>query len=430
MSALETLEGLIQGHSSPRLPGAQEDWVRAIRREAADRFAADGLPAPREEVWRHTPLGALRKASFGRPRQDASEPLNGVKDAVGEAHRFVVSPGDQTPSAAGLPKGLTVRSLPDPSGTAHERLGKLAECSTPGITALNTALFDRGLVIELAPDLVLDRPIHVLHAPGPEGGPTATFPRILVVARSRSRGIVIEHYRSSAGPGESTLTAPVSELFLEAGSQLDHIRLQEDSDQSFHLGRVVAAQQADSRLRSWSFALGGRLARVDIETRLLENGAECSLEGIFVGRGGQHLDHYTQIDHRSPHTTSRESYRGILDDRARGVFLGHIRVQPGAQKTDAQQQSKSIVLSDGARVNMKPWLEIYADDVRCTHGTTVGQLDAEALYYLRSRGLDAAAARAILLQGFARDVLDSLPVDRLRAYLDEVLSSRLGSIGG
>jgi Fe-S cluster assembly protein SufD len=251
----------------------------------------------------------------------------------------------------------------------------------------------------------------------------------MVVAGRGSRAVVVEHY-ASRGEGPS-FTAPVSEIFVEEEAQLDHVRVQEESRSAFHVARIVAEQGRATRLRSFSFALGSRLARADIEARLAGEGGECALQGLFVGGGAQHLDHYTRIDHRSPHTRSRECYKGILAGRARGVFLGHILVRPGAQKIDALQTSRSVVLSDHARVNMKPWLEIYADDVRCTHGTTVGRLDADALFYLRSRGISLEEARAILVRAFASEVLEALPLPRLREHLaGATLASALDGVLG
>jgi Fe-S cluster assembly protein SufD len=409
------------------LPGAGTSWVDALREQAASRFEEVGLPGPREEVWRHTPLKGIGRLPFlGTTRSAVSVPEH-VARRVGDAFRVVMSEsgfGVTAPNGT-LPSGLAIRSLADELDRSRDRLGALADLEAPGITALNTALFDRGILIELDRNTVLDRPIHVVHSVNLNGDPGAAFPRVVVVAGGGSHGVVLEHY-VSRGEG-SSFTAPVTEIFVGPNAQVDHVRLQEESAQSFHLGRVVAAQESQSRFRSWSLALGSRLARVDVETRLLGEGADCTLQGIFAGRDDQHLDHYTRIDHQSPHTSSRETYKGILDGRARGVFLGHILVRPDAQKIEAMQNSRSVVLSDHARVNMKPWLEIYADDVRCTHGSTVGRLDDDALFYLRSRAIDLQTARALLLRGFAWEVLERLPLETLRSELDAQFTSWLGN---
>jgi Fe-S cluster assembly protein SufD len=400
------------------LPGAGNGWLGELRGRAAARFEEAGLPGSREEAWRHTPLDSLRRIPF-RAEEMAKR--------IGEACRVVVAEsGIRIDSPEGdLPRGLAISSLTDESGALRGRLGQLADCDLPGITALNTALFDRGVVIEIGRNVTLERPVHVVHAQEWDGEPAAAFPRVVVLAQEGSEGVIVEHYRSRGlSPG---LVAPVTEIFAEANARIDHLRLQEESEQTYHLGRLVVAQKTESRFRSWSIALGSNLARVDIEARLLGEGAECSLEGLFAGRSAQHLDHYTRIDHRSPHTSSREVYKGILDGRARGVFLGHVLVRPDAQKIEAMQNSRSVLLSRGARVNMKPWLEIYADDVRCTHGTTVGHLDDNALFYLRSRGIDLPMARSILLHGFAWEVLEELPVETLRAQLDHEMLTWLGN---
>ena len=429
MSPVVAQDSLIEAYRSRRaeLAGAESGWVEELRRQAAERFEETGLPGPREEVWRHTPLDPIRRVPF-RPAANGAATLPvDLPERVGEAYRVAVTGSGTLLDIPenGLPRGLTIGSLVESLDRVKGRLGQLANCESPGITAVNTALFDRGVLIELAPHLTLDRPVHVVHHVESNGEPRAAFPRVVIVAGEGSQGVIVEHYRS--GGDSPTLSAPVTEIFVESNARLDHVRLQEESERAFHVGRVVAEQQSASRLRSWSLALGSSLARVDIETRLAGEGAECSLEGIFAGRNRQHLDHYTRIDHASPSTSSRETYKGILDDRARGVFLGHILVRPGAQKINANQTSRSVVLSRGARVNMKPWLEIYADDVRCTHGTTVGHLDDDALFYLRSRGISLAEARATLLRGFAWEVLKELPVDTLRSRLDHQMLMWLGN---
>lgn len=431
MSGVAAQDSLLEAYRARRteLPGAGIGWLEELRGHAAARFEETGLPRSKEEAWRHTPLDAIRRTSFRSTAGGAPQVPAEMAARIGEAYRVVVAESGirvDTPGGA-LPPGLVVSSLTEEQGGLRDRLGELAECDSPGITALNTALFDRGVVIELGRNFALDRPVHVVHSQEWNGQPAATFPRVLVMAREGSEGVIVEHYRS--GGSSAGLVAPVTEIFAEANARIDHVRLQEESAQTYHLGRMVVEQERESRLRSWSIALGSNLARVDIEARLVGEGAECSLEGLFAGRGAQHLDHYTLIDHRSPHTSSRETYKGILDGRARGVFLGHVRVRPDAQKIEAMQQSRGVLLSRGARVNMKPWLEIYADDVRCTHGTTVGHLDEDALFYLRSRGIDMPMAKAILLRGFAWEVLEELPVESLRAQLDREMLTWLGNGG-
>ena len=423
MTATPAQESLVEAYRSgaSELPGSGVSWIDDLRDRSLRQFEATGLPTGREEAWRHTPLGPVHRVSFRAGANGGS--ADRAPSRLGSAYWMVIDPSGNVSSSA-LPNGLVVRSLRDDLDGARGWLGRLVDLESPGVGALNTALFDRGIWIEVAPGTTLDRPVHLVHTLGPSDAPSAAFPRILVVFGENAQGVIVEQYDGSAG-NAPTLTAPVSEIFLGPGARLDHIRLQKESDQAFHLGSLVAEQSAGSRFRSWSLAFGGKLARVDIETKLAGEGAECSLEGIFAARGGQHLDHYTRIEHVSPHTESRETYKGILGGRARGVFLGHIIVRPNAQKINANQTSRSIVLSQGARVNMKPWLEIYADDVRCTHGTTVGRLDEDSLFYLRSRGIDRDAARAILVRGFASEVLTDLPIEELREDVDGLLEQWL-----
>jgi Fe-S cluster assembly protein SufD len=421
MSTTPAQESLVEAYRSRRseLPGAEVEWVQDLRARALDRFSTAGLPTGREEAWRHTSLAPISGVPF---RPGTSGSMTGEVSAadLGMGYRVDIDGTDTNVSATPpLPKGLRIRPLRESAGDAREWLGRLADIESPGVSALNTALFDRGVWVEIAPGTVLEHPVHLVHALGADSEPSAAFPRVLVVAGKGTKSVIVEQYAGTAG--NARLTAPVSEIHVGENAHLDHIRVQEESGEAFHVGRVVADQSAGSRFRSWSFALGAKLARVDVEARLRGEAAECSLEGIFAGLDGQHLDHYTRIDHVSPNTTSRETYKGILGGRARGVFLGHILVRPDAQKINAAQTSRSIVLSRGARVNMKPWLEIYADDVACTHGTTVGRLDEDALFYLRSRGIDRETSRAILVRAFAQEVLVGLPLEDLRDRLDQFL---------
>lgn len=419
MSGLPVPDSLLGGLDPAALPGRDCGATVAVRRRAAECVGRTGLPDDRQELWRHTNLRSLAGIPF-RPG-DGGEPgvPEDLSSRYADALLIPLSRGG-TPAVPGLPDGLRIHAIG--VGETGERLGTLATPESDPFVALNTALFDRGVVLEIAAGARIERPVHVVHVARALEGPSASFPRLLVISGSGSHATIVEHYRSVGG---ESLTAPVTEIWMGEGAALDHVRLQRESDQAFHVGHVWVEQARASIFRSWSLALGSRLSRVDVRTRLAGEQAACALEGLFAGSGPQHLDHYTRIDHASPNTSSRERYKGILGGRARGVFLGHVLVRPGAQKIDAMQTSRSVVLTDQARVNMKPWLEIYADDVRCTHGTTVGRLDDDALFYLRSRGIREREARALLIRAFASEVLGDLPDADLR---QEVESAVLGHL--
>ncbi|HZW74118.1 MAG TPA: Fe-S cluster assembly protein SufD, partial [Caldimonas sp.] len=255
---------------------------------------------------------------------------------------------------------------------------------------------------------------------------TVTHPRTLIVAGEGSRVTVVEHYL-----GEGIYwTNAVTEAVLGAGASLTHYRVQRDSPRAFHVGTVAVEQAADSRYGSRSISLGGALVRSDIGTRLDAPGAACTFDGLYLASGTQHVDHHTTIDHRQPRGTSRELYKGIMDGRATGVFNGKVFVRPHAQQSDAQQMNKNLLLSDDAQIETKPQLEIFADDVKCSHGATIGQLDDDAIFYLRARGIDAAAARQMLIFAFANELIEPVAVEPLRALLTRELGERLQGAQG
>jgi Fe-S cluster assembly protein SufD len=275
---------------------------------------------------------------------------------------------------------------------------------------------------------VAERPIHLLfYSTNAGGAPTVTHPRVLVVAERGAQAKIVETY---AGPeGQIYFTNAVTEIHLADGAVVEHYKMQRESEAAFHIGRIEAKQAPASQWCSYSFALGGALARTDIDARLRGAGADCGLYGLYLGRGTQHVDHHTTIDHAVPRCTSRELYKGVLDERSRGVFFGTIIVRKDAQKTDAHQTNKNLLLSREALVNSTPRLQIEADDVRCKHGSTTGQLDPLSLFYLRSRGIGEAEARSLLTYAFAADVIERIRVPEVRRSLFASLGRRLPGVG-
>jgi Fe-S cluster assembly protein SufD len=408
---------------------AEPPWLARTRRQAMARFEALGLPTTRLERWKYTNVAPLAGIPFepraSAPRLGPGElaPLRlGAPELVFVNGRFA----SELSTLGKLPAGLRVSSLQQALRREPERLEphlvRLSGAEASAFTELNTASFEDGAFLELAPGTHLREPIHLLFFSAADR-PAVSHPRVLILAGERSRVSIVETY--AGREGHVSLTNAVTEIAAGEAAAIVHERLQREGESAFHMGSLFVRQERDSRFTSQSLAFGAALARVDIEVRLSAPGAECQLDGLFVGRGAQHLDHHTTIDHAAPHGTSRELYKGILDGKSRGVFDGRILVRPDAQKTDALQTNKNLLLSPEALVESTPALEIQADDVRCKHGSTIGQLDADALFYLQSRGLAAPAARALLTRAFAGEIAQRVRVEPVRAAVESLLADRL-----
>ena len=377
-------------------------WLAARRRGARERFEAEGFPSPRLEEWRYTSVGPIVETPWRAAERQASSPAIRVE---------------------GNPAGVRVLRLGEALAAAPAEvegaLGEIAGDSANAFAALNFALTPDVAVVAIAPGAIVREPIEIVHGAPPHDA--AVSPRCLVLAGERSEASVVERF---AGDGTYFRNA-VTEIALADGAILAHHKLQREGPRASHVQTIAVRQGRGSRFHSDNLAFGGRLARTDLTVVLAGEGAECRLDGLFVGGGSQHLDNHTTIDHATPHGASRELYKGILDGRARGVFHGKIVVRPHAQKTDAMQTNNNLLLSREALVNSTPALEIFADDVKCRHGSTIGQLDAAALFYLRSRGIGEAEARAILTWAFAADVAGRVRIPALRAEIENVLGVRL-----
>jgi Fe-S cluster assembly protein SufD len=313
---------------------------------------------------------------------------------------------------------------------AEALLGSRPEERGSAFADLNAALHTDGAVVLVAPGAVLADPIHLCYlSSGHRDGPVASHPRSLVVAGEGSEASVVESY---AGPdGHDYLTNSVTEIRVEDGASFRHYRLQREGQDAFHVARQVVRLGRRARFRAHSFSFGARLARLDVDAVLLGEGGECSLEGLFFAAGERHADVHTRVDHAAPHSTSRELFKGILDGKGRGVFHGLVLVRPGAQKTDAIQSNRNLLLSREALVSSTPQLEILADDVKCKHGSTTGQLDPMALFYLRSRGIGEKEARSLLSRAFAAELVGRIDEPSFRAVVDGELDARLGGgMGG
>jgi Fe-S cluster assembly protein SufD len=329
-------------------------------------------------------------------------------------------------SQTAQPPGVTVLTLKqwlkrEPAEVAAY-LTEHGQGAGSALEQLNLAFFEDGVVINLADDVTLDEPVYVVHQWNSASAQRMSHPRIVVRAGRNSRLTLIEHY---LGPAEAEhFTNAVTRIEIAAGAAVKHFRVQQESSRSFHIGHVLAKVARDARYSSHDILLGASIGRSDITALLEGSGAHAALFGLFAPMGAQHLDAHTRIDHLAPNTTSEEDYRGIAGGRGRGVFNGKVIVRPGAQKIDARQSSRNLLLSPTAEIDTKPELEIYAHDVKCSHGATTGQLDATALFYLRSRGLSESDARALLIRAFAESILSTVDLAPLRTALERQIDER------
>ncbi len=425
------------------LPGAQDRRVRARREAALERFSALGFPGTRLEDWKYTDV---RPIAEGRFTPEPSAPTPALEPAsfaaqffAGlEAHRMVFVDGRYAPSlsaAAGrLPTGAVLTNLAaqlarDPARLA-ESLERTAEVAhSQAFEALNTAFFTDGALLELAPGTVLDKPLHLVFIATERCAGRLLPVRNLILAGQGSAATVVEHYVAPAGDvGPAAwryFTNTLTEIHAAPGAQIEHLRLQQEAVSAFHVGAVAVHLDRDSRYRATAVDLGGRLVRNDLKATLDAPGAQCELNGLYIVDGRSHVDNHTHVEHARAYGTSREFYKGVLDGRGRAVFNGKIVVRPDAQHTDAQQMNKNLLLSEDAEVDTRPQLEIYADDVKCSHGATVGSLDPDALFYLRSRAVDETRARDLLTYAFAHDLIARIPLAPIRTGLEQRLTSRL-----
>jgi len=408
-------------------------WLAARRKDAMSAFSAQGFPTTRHEDWRYTSVAALSRTSFepGDPAPKAlrREHVEAAALPVYACSLFVFVNGRFAPALSAKPAAdeATVRSLRDVLADAPERLepvlARRATVDGAPFAALNTAFLDDGAVVEIAPGAALTAPLHVVHLTSPGGGDTVSFPRTLVLARTGSRGTVIEDHVSLGEGG--FFTNGVTELELEPGAQLDYVKLQREAPVGHHVASVCAGLDRDARLCAVTLSLGSTLTRTDFTARLEGPGAECTLDGLYVASDRQLVDNHTTIDHVARNGTSRELYKGILDGRSRGVFRGRVIVREGAQKTDSRQTNKNLLLARDAEADSKPQLEISADDVKCSHGSSIGQLEEDALFYLRARGIDETDARRLLLRAFAGEVTAAIREEPLREEIETLVLGRL-----
>jgi Fe-S cluster assembly protein SufD len=405
------------------------EWLRAARVRAFDRFMNTGFPTTRDEEWRFTNVAPIAAIAFTHASEAAPDRAAVAPFLLDDADvcQLVVVNGRVAAglsSAAGEPAGVTVRSIRDL--VRNDGLEPaLFPAPHPGATPfvdLNTALCEDGVVIDVAPRAIVARAVHVLHLTV-ANTPVVVSPRLIIRAAEQSEISVVESYAGLGGA--ASFTNAVTLISAGAGAVVRHVKLQREPPGAFHLASQAVTLGRASVVTSHAITLGGRIARNDIAASLAGEGAECTLNGLYVADGETLVDTHTLIDHTEPHCPSHEVYKGILSGRSRAVFNGKIIVRQKAQKTDAKQTNKALLLSDDAQINTKPQLEIFADDVKCTHGAAIGQLDPDQMFYLRARGLSAVAARNMLIHAFAGDVLDGVQLESARRLALRLVDEKL-----
>jgi Fe-S cluster assembly protein SufD len=415
---------------SAQAPG----WLREMRETAFARFCATGFPTTRDEDWRFTNLSALARTPFRLAQPDANDLT--VSDLVewrmeGAAARMVFVDGCFEPKLStwgALPKGVTVNSLAKeianrPEMVAHH-FGRYLNIERDPFCALNTAFAEDGAFVHVARGVVVEAPIHLLFISASSDSPAMSHPRNLIIVEDEGEASIVEDYVSH-GEDTPAFSNAVTELIAGGNATVAHTLIEREHLQSYNVSTLRIQQARSANVTSHSLLLGGALVRNNVHPVLAGEGGECLINGLFIGGGRQHLDNYMLVEHASPHCASRQFYNGILDEHAHGVFHGRIIVHKDAQKTDAKQTNRNLLLADDAQIDTKPQLEIYADDVKCTHGATIGQIEDNALFYLRSRGIDEREARRLLLEAFAGECIDRMKEGPARVYVESAVVDRL-----
>ena len=412
-------------------------WLEPLRRAAMERFAGTGFPTSKDEEWRFTPLGPIAQTVWQSAQPAAGLSRSQLAPFIfghSEWSTLVFVNGfyrEDLSSTRQVEAGLRVSSLTEAlrhdGALVEAHLGRHAPVTASPFVALNTSVVGQGGFVHVAANAQLTRPVHLVFVTTNEAAGSVMQPRNLVVVERNARAAVIESYVTLADD-RPYWTNAVTEVAVAQNSWLEHTRIQRESETAYHIGSTHIDQQRDSHYRSFSMAMGGGLARHTLHARLNDENVETLLYGLYLTRGEQVVDNHTAIFHDQPNCRSWEVYKGVLDDRSRAVFNGKVIVRPEAQKTDAKQTNRNLLLSDSARVNTKPQLEIFADDVKCTHGATVGKLDHLALFYARSRGVPAAEAQRLLTYAFAAEVLAEVTLDPVRQELERLVRERLGGL--
>ena len=412
----------------------KDDWFAKQRQSAFNIFQEAGFPSTRKENWKYTDVRPIAKNLFSNIANSNAK----INDSEIEATLFkelecielVFVNGiysEKYSNIKNLPNGLTIKNmanaLVNDEDFLKKHLSQYVNGDSSSFTALNTAFIQDGAYINVPSDLTLERPISITYISKDNSNVFATHPRNLIFMGENSKASIIENY---IGIDDTNyFTNAVTETSLSQGASLKHYKIQQESSSAFHISNLNTSQNKDSRFESHSISIGGALVRNDINARLNEEGAEIIMNGLYMTDNTQHIDNHTRVDHFKPHTQSNQNYRGVLNGKSRGVFNGKVVVHPQAQKIEAYQNNANLLLSDDSEIDTKPELEIYADDVKCNHGATIGQLDNDMLFYLRSRAVDEQTARSLLTYAFADEIINNISFQSIKNKLEHLIIGRL-----
>ena len=436
-TAIQNVESYLETFTSfeKRAAGHNLMWLRNLREEGFSRFCETGFPTTHEEDWRFTNVAPLARTQFSFTPEEtliSDADLQGWVLHGAEA-RLLFLDGRFSPSLSfvrSLPVGVTVASLKEQIAKDPARLeahlGRYLAVQRDPFCALNTAFAEEGAFVDIPSGIKLEGPIHLLFVSTEQKSPRMWHPRNLLLVGREAEAQVVEEY-VSLGRG-AVFCNSATELVAGENSTVAHYMVEREHQGAFHISTLRAQQERSANVQSHSVLLGGGLVRNNVHPVLAGEGGECLINGLFIGSGRQHLDNHMYVEHASPHSSSRQFYNGILDGAAHGVFHGRIVVHKKAQKTDAKQTNRNLLLSDDAQIDTKPQLEIYADDVKCTHGATIGQIEDNALFYLRSRGIDEASARRLLLAAFAGECLERMQPGPARNHVERLIQAHFLTI--
>ena len=421
--------------SISKSPESQPSWLSDIREQAINTFGNLGLPIERRgnEEWKYTDVRPISRIDFEMASQSGQKDKNILADSpFGESDwpSIVFLDGIYNPNLSNLselPENVIVMNLQDAlqihSEIIKSHLSQHSDYSQNGFSALNTAFIRDGAFVYLKKDSVLDNPLKIIFLSTNEGTETISNPRTLIITEANTQATLVEGY---AGVTNTPyLSNAVTEIVVGQGSNINYYKTQLQNDNAFHISNTDVVLQRDSHMASVNIDLGGRLVRNNLNVTTAEENSSCKLNGLYMVTGSQHIDNQVIIDHAKPYTTSRELYKGILDGKSRSVFHGSIIVREGAEKVDAHQIDKNLLLSNEAEADTKPAFWIYCDDVKCGHGAACGQMDDTALFYLRSRGIDEKSARRMLTQAFISEIIECIENDTYKSHIDNIVRSML-----
>jgi Fe-S cluster assembly protein SufD len=430
---VERLESWLEAYTEAErhAAGRALPWLKKLREDAFARFCEVGFPTTKDEDWRFTNISGIARTAF-RAAGEAKVAIVDAADwiAEGAATQLIFVNGRYVTklSAPGLPSGVTVASLREQierhPETLEKHLGRYADSQRDAFVALNTAFLGDGAYVHVPRGVVVEQPIVLLYLTTQENEPTMTQPHNLIVAEDASQVAVVEDYVSVGGESVAFSNA-VTELVAGDNAHAQHFLIEREHVKAYNVSTLRIQQGRSANVTSHSVLVGGGLVRNNVHPVLAGEGGECLINGLFLGTGRQHLDNYMYVEHAAPHCSSRQFYNGILDGHAHGVFHGRIVVHKDAQKTDAKQTNRNLLLNDDAQIDTKPQLEIYADDVKCTHGATIGQIEENALFYLRSRGISEVEARRLLLLAFAEECLERMQAGAARKHVERLIRQYL-----